>query len=77
RNIKFVAVFPTKVEDSTRYLTEHGLNGFEVKEAPISALDASGTPTLILTNDRGEVTHFWVGKLPAEKEAEVINQLKS
>jgi thioredoxin-related protein len=77
RNIKLVAVFPTKVEDSARHLTELGVTGFEVKQSPISALDASGTPTLIITNDKGEVTNFWVGKLPAEKETEVINQLKS
>ncbi|HEY0051762.1 MAG TPA: hypothetical protein VGB68_20865 [Pyrinomonadaceae bacterium] len=77
RNIKLVAVFPTKVEDSARHLTELGVTGFEVKQSPISALDASGTPTLIITNEKGEVTNFWVGKLPAEKETEVINQLNS
>jgi hypothetical protein len=77
RNIKFVAVFPTKVEDSSRHLTELGVTGFEVRQSPISDLDASGTPTLIITNDKGEVTNFWVGKLPAEKESEVINQIKS
>lgn len=77
KNIKLVAVFPTPVEDSARHLNELGVTGFEVKQAPISALDASGTPTLIITNDKGEVTNFWIGKLPAEKESEVINQLKS
>lgn len=77
KNIKLVAVFPTTVEDSARHLNELGVTGFEVKQAPISALDASGTPTLIITNDKGEVTNFWVGKLPAEKETEVINQLNS
>jgi thiol-disulfide isomerase/thioredoxin len=77
RNIKLVAVFPTTVEDSERHLTELGVTGFEVKQAPISDLDASGTPTLIITNDKGEVTNFWIGKLPAEKETEVINQLNS
>lgn len=77
KNIKLVAVFPTNVEDSARHLTELGVTGFEVKQAPISALDASGTPTLIITNEKGEVTNFWIGKLPAEKETEVINQLNS
>ena len=77
KNIKLVAVFPTKAEDSTKHLAKLGLAGFEVKQARVSALDASGTPTLILTNDKGEVTNFWVGKLPANKESEVINQLKS
>jgi thiol-disulfide isomerase/thioredoxin len=77
KNIKFVAVFPTKTEDSEKHLKELGITGFEVKQAPISAIDASGTPTLILTNAKGEVEKFWIGKLPAEKESEVINQLNS
>jgi thiol-disulfide isomerase/thioredoxin len=77
KNIRFVAVFPTKTEDSTKHLEKLGINGFEVKQAPTSALDASGTPTLILTNDKGEVTNFWIGRLPANKESEVINQLNS
>jgi thioredoxin-related protein len=75
RNIKFVAVFPTSVEESTAHLTRLGVSGMEVKQAPISQLDSSGTPTLILTNDKGEVTNFWVGKLTPEKEAEVIKQI--
>lgn len=75
KNIKFVAVFPTKVEDSQRHLTELQIRGFEVKQALPSVLDASGTPTLIITNDRGEVEKFWVGKLTPDKEAEVTSQL--
>lgn len=77
KNIKFVAVFPTLAADGNRHLSELGINGFEVRQAPISDLDAGGTPTLIITNDKGEVTDFWVGKLPAEKEAEVLDKLNS
>ena len=77
KNIKLVAVFPQSVEEATIHLNQLGLTGMEVKQAPISALDASGTPTLILTNDKGEVVNYWVGKLPADKEMEVINQVNS
>ena len=77
KNIKFVAVFPTPAGESAKHLSELGINGFEVRQAPISDLDASGTPTLIITNDKGEVTNFWVGKLPPDKEAEVLNELNS
>lgn len=77
KNIKFVAVFPTKVEDSTKHLAELGITGFEVKQAPISQLDASGTPTFIVVNSEGKVISFWVGMLPRDKESEVINQLNS
>lgn len=77
KNIKLVAVFPTEVEESAAHLNELGLYGFEVRRSPLNNLQAGGTPTLILTNDQGEVTNFWVGRLPADKEDEVINKIKS
>lgn len=75
KNIKIIAAFPQTVEESTAHLSQLGVTGVEVKQAPISDFDASGTPTLILTNERGEVTNYWVGKLTPEKEAEVFNKL--
>lgn len=77
KNIQFVAVFPTEVEESRKHLENLGINGFEVKQASFSVFDVSSTPTLILTNSKGEVEKFWVGQLTAEKETEVINQLNS
>jgi hypothetical protein len=77
KNIRIIAIFPSPVEESTKYLAEHGIHGFEVKQAPISVLDASGTPTLVITNDKGEITNFWIGKLPAEEEVQVIEQVIS
>ncbi|HEX8249802.1 MAG TPA: hypothetical protein VF599_16640 [Pyrinomonadaceae bacterium] len=77
KNIKLVAVLPGKTEESSAYLSELGIAGMEVKQSPLDNLQTSGTPTLILTNDKGEVTNFWIGKLPADKEDEVINQLNS
>lgn len=56
KNIKFVAAFPQPVEESAAHLNQLGLAGLEVKQIPLSQLDASGTPTLILTNEKGEVT---------------------
>lgn len=77
KNIKLIAVLPNKIEDSQNYLNELGLSGIEIKQAPLDTVKASGTPTLILANDKGEVTDFWIGKLPVEKESEVINKLNS
>ena len=77
KNIKFVAVFPQSVAESTEHLTRFGVSEIEVKQVPISQIDVSGTPTLILTNDKGEVTNYWIGKLTPEKEMEVINQINS
>jgi len=67
KNIKLVAAFPSQVEESAAHLKELGLTGLEVKQLPLSDLQTSGTPTLILTNEKGEVTNYWVGKLTADK----------
>ena len=77
KNIKLVAVFPQSVEESTAHLNELGLSGMEVRRSSLDNIQVSGTPTLILTNDKGEVVNYWVGKLPADKETEVINILNS
>lgn len=77
KNIKYIAVFPTKVEESSKHLAELGITEFEVKQASLSTIETSGTPTLILTNSKGEVEKVWVGRLTADKESEVINQLNS
>jgi thioredoxin-related protein len=75
KNVKLVVVFPKDIDRGKAYLTESGLNISQVYQSPLNKLQVSGTPTLILTNDKGEVTNFWVGKLNSEKEAEVLDKL--
>lgn len=77
KNVRLVAVLPGRLEESTSYLNQLGLTNLEVKQTPLDTLQTSGTPTLILVNDKGEVTHFRVGRLRSDKEIEVINQLNS
>lgn len=74
KNVKLVAVFPTG-ENGTAYLNNLGIVDIDVKHLPLADLQVRGTPTLILTNGSGEITKFWVGKLPPDKEAEVIDNL--
>lgn len=75
KNVKLVAVFPTSIEESKAHLNELGLTNLEVKRSPLDNIQVSGTPTLILTNEKGEITDYWVGKLTPDKETEVINKL--
>lgn len=77
KNIRLVAVFPTDAAEAKAHLSELGINGLEVIQSPLSSLQVSGTPTLLLTNDKGEITNFWIGKLSADRETEVINQINS
>lgn len=77
KNVKLIAVLPTDIEESRMHLNKLGLSDLEVKQADLDSLRVSGTPTLLLVNDKGEVTNYWVGKLPQNKQAEVINKLTS
>lgn len=77
KNVKLVAVFPTSVGESKAHLNELGLTSLEVKRSPLENIQVSGTPTLILTNEKGEITDYWIGKLTPEKEAEVVDKLNS
>lgn len=69
--------FFNSVEESAAHLSVLGLDGIEVRRSPLDVIQVSGTPTLILTNEEGEVRDFWVGKLTPDKEMEVINKLNS
>lgn len=77
KGVKLLVVLPTVSEESAAYLDELGLSGVEVKEMPLKEIQVSGTPTLILLDGKGEVTRYWIGKLPSDKETEVLEQLTS
>lgn len=75
--VRLVAVLPQQVEESREYLRELDVPVAEVRQAPFKDLGIRGTPTLLLVNGEGVVTGSWFGKLPPDKEAEVLGRLKS
>ncbi len=76
KGFRIIAAFPHSVEEGQGYLKELNVPITEMKQADFAALSVGGTPTLILTDKNGQVQKFWVGKLPADKETEVINSLQ-
>lgn len=72
---KLIAVFPTSVDDSAKYLSEQGLNVDEVKQVGLSEINVRGTPTILLVDKKGKVKNLWVGKLSPENESEVVSKL--
>jgi len=74
-DVRLIAVLPQSVEESQKYLGEHGVSVGEVRQAPPDAVGARGTPTLIIVDGTGSVVESWVGKIPAEKEAEVLGRI--
>jgi thioredoxin-related protein len=76
KSAHLIAVFPQSTEDGKQYLNSHGVGIEDVHQSTMGSLGVQGTPTLILVDDKGVVLNSWVGKLPADREAEVLSQLE-
>jgi hypothetical protein len=75
KNIRLIAVLPQPVDAGRRYLNDLGITVDDVKQLQPTSIGVDGTPTLLLINKDGIVTDSWRGKLPPEKEREVIARL--
>lgn len=71
--VGLVAVLPQSVVESQKYLNGLGVSVDDIKQAGLDAVQVWGTPTLIMADRTGAVVESWVGKLPAEKEVELLN----
>jgi hypothetical protein len=76
QNIRLVAVFPQSVAEAQKYLSDMGVTVDEVREARLDSIGVMATPTLILANAEGAVVESWVGKLPGERESELLAKFK-
>lgn len=70
-----IAVLPQEVSKGQAYLNKLGVTVDDVKQVSLNTIGVSGTPTLILVDNTGAVKDSWIGKLPPEKETEVLNRL--
>jgi hypothetical protein len=75
--VRLIAVLPQQVEESHQYLRDLGVPIEDVRQMKIQELGVKGTPSLILVNGDGVITGSWFGRLPPDKEDEVLNRLKS
>jgi Redoxin len=73
--VKIVAVLPQPFDDARQYLDSIKVPIADVKQEQLSTFGVKGTPTLILVDAHGVVTDSWVGRLPPERETEVITKL--
>ncbi|HEV2828129.1 MAG TPA: hypothetical protein VGW76_11055 [Pyrinomonadaceae bacterium] len=76
-SLHIVAVFPNKAEEVARYAKENDLLLDTITDLELSRFKISGTPTMILVNDSGEVNDFWIGKLPDTEADQLIRSLTS
>lgn len=77
KGVNIIAFFPQSKEEAENYLNDLGISGIEVRHSELDSLFVTGTPTIIVTDDKGQITDIWVGKLQSEKEAEVLAKLES
>lgn len=74
-DVKMIAVLPQPVSEAEKYLNENKITVEEIRQTSLNTINVRGTPTLILVDKTGAVVQSWRGKLPPEKEIEVLNQL--
>ncbi len=75
-DVRLVAVLPQDANEGRKYLDELGVTINEIKQSSLDSLGVGGTPTLILVDREGAVRDSWVGKLPPDKESEVLDRLQ-
>lgn len=75
-NIRLVAVFPQPVAEAQKYLSDLGVSVDEVRQVRLDTIGVAGTPTLIFADASGAVVASWRGKLPGDKETELLARLK-
>jgi thioredoxin-related protein len=74
-SINIIAVLPQTQEQGKVYLEKLGVSVDEIKQAPLASIGVAATPTLLIIDQRGTVVESWVGKLPSDKEKEVLSRL--
>jgi hypothetical protein len=70
--VHLIAVLPQPRKEADEYLGGIGLAIVDVREARLGAIKVRGTPTLLLVSNTGVVQKAWIGKLPADRESEVL-----
>jgi hypothetical protein len=70
-----LALVPGDKTEIARYLSEQGIVADEIVNAPLSDIQVSFTPTLLLIDRSGNVRDVWVGKLDGRKENEVAERI--
>jgi hypothetical protein len=75
KHFHFIAVLPSRVDESRRYLNALHVTIGEIRQFDFASWRVPGTPTLILVDSDGKVVRSWVGKLNADSEEALIADL--
>lgn len=72
RTIHIVAIFPDQEAEVREYVRQNKVDLETIAGVNFGALNISGTPTAVLIDGGDRVRDFWVGKLPQDKEQQII-----
>jgi len=75
--VRFIAVFPQDLSQSGEYLKSLNIPITEVKQAQYTEPSVRVSPTLVLTNNKGEVIDSWMGQLQSKDETHILNRLRT
>ncbi|HEU4625615.1 MAG TPA: rhodanese-like domain-containing protein [Steroidobacteraceae bacterium] len=75
RSLRTIALFPEPEDAATDFLAIHGVRMDVLRRVKLSTIGITGTPTLILTDERGRVLQSWIGRLSPEQEEDVLRVL--
>jgi len=70
-----VAVFPQPVDEARRFLAGFDVAVDSVLQAPLPSTGARGTPTLVVVDKTGTIEKVWIGRLPPQRENDVLGYL--
>lgn len=73
--LRILAVFPQETNEAKQFLIQNEITVDAVVSASPAELMVKGTPSLLLVDSTGIVQKTWVGKIPPEKEPEVLSTI--
>ena len=73
--LQIVVAAPSHDVGIGEYLAQEGLHPDDVVFVERGQVPVAGTPTLLVVDASGMVTHAWIGRLDADQEAEVMSVL--
>lgn len=77
RETHVVTIFPNQEAEVRQYVQQNKLDLETVAGVDLEALNISGTPTAVLIDGNGKIRDFWLGKLPQDKEQQIIKAVNA
>ncbi len=72
---RIVAVFPEEERVVEQYAKQHGFEVSTIAGVNLSGMGISGTPTMILLDQKGKVLDFWTGKPSTDTQQQVAKAI--